>query len=255
MAGISIISICYNNLDELRVTMKSIDIQSVLPLEHIIVDGSSNGGVREFLESNPQPSYRKWVCEPDKGISDAFNKGILRSSSEITHLLNAGDFYFDDEALMKVSAAFDSDPDLQWLHGKYCQLRGGISVVSGKPFDRELLYRGMRQVGHPTMFVKRALYEKHGFFDLNKKIAMDYDFLLRIRDEKFLFLDEVLVKFAPEGVSEKNVDAGLKEVQESYEKYIGASLKQKLWFTRIKTLNGLMRTGVGKALFRMKNKR
>ena len=254
MAQISIISICYNNLEELKATIKSIDIQSVLPNEHIIIDGSGNNEIRSFLESNSLPSWRKWVSEPDKGISDAFNKGILKSSSQITHLLNAGDTYFDDEVLMKVSAAFDKDVGLQWLHGKYVQFRSGISAISGKPFDRNLLYRGMRQVGHPTMFIKKELYEKHGLYDLNKKIAMDYDFLLRIRNEKFLFLEEVLEKFAPEGVSEKNVNAGLREVEESFQKYIGASMKQKLWFTRIKTLNGLMRTGLGRTLFRLKNK-
>ena len=253
MLRISTITICFNNLDELRVTMKSIDIQSRLPFEHIIIDGSTNPEIKAFLENNPQPSYRKWICEPDKGISDAFNKGIRTSNGDIIHLLNAGDFYFDDEVLMKVNNAFTSMPDIKWLHGKYAQLRGGIAVISGKPFDKELLYRGMRQVGHPSMFVRKELYDKYGMFDLAKKIAMDYDFLVRIASEKFYFLDEVLVKFAPEGVSEKNINAGLREVEESYTRYFGSSLKQKAWFARIKTLNGLMRTGLGKALFKLKN--
>ena len=76
MNRISIITICFNNLDDLKATCASVDGQTVHPYEHIIIDGSTKSDIKEFLENNPQPSYRKWLCERDKGISDAFNKGI-----------------------------------------------------------------------------------------------------------------------------------------------------------------------------------
>lgn len=253
MQNISIVTICYNNPEELKATIASVDSQLMAPFEHLIIDGSTNNQIRDYLENTPQPAFRKWISEPDKGISDAFNKGILNSRGEIIHLLNSGDRYFDGNVLEKVSKAFSNHPEIQWLHGKFVQFRAGVWVVTGKPFEMEKLYRGIRTVGHPTMFVKRALYNQYGLYDTDKKIAMDYDFLVRIRYEKFYFLDYPLVRFSPEGVSEKNIDAGLKEVTESYQKYIGRSLKHKLWMLRIKALHALTGTRFGRMIFKIKN--
>jgi glycosyltransferase involved in cell wall biosynthesis len=251
---ISIVTICFNNLQELQDTMKSVDAQSLNPREHIIVNGSTNDEIKKYLESTTHPAYRKWINEPDKGISDAFNKGIAITSDDIIHLLNSGDMYFDNGVLEKVKFSFTDNPHIKWLHGKYLQYFGESPVISGKPFNKELLYRGMRQVGHPGMFIKKELYKKYGFYDTAKKIAMDYDFLVRIRDEAFLFIPEALVKFAPSGISSKNVTAGLEEVAESYTRIIGTSLVQNLWFLRIRFLNFLRHTKAGEYLFGLKNR-
>lgn len=253
MQNISTVTICFNNLPDLIATIKSVDSQIVLPAEHLIIDGSTNSEIKDFLENSPQPKYRKWICERDKGISDAFNKGVKNSKNEIIHLLNSGDCYYDETVIEKVTKAFESNPDIKWLHGKFVQFRAGMWVLTGKPFESKKLYRGIRTVGHPSMFVKRALYNQYGLYSLDKKIAMDYDFLVRIRLEKFIFLDYPLVRFSPEGVSEKNIDAGLKEVEESYNKYIGKSLKQKLWMLRIKALHALTGTRLGSMIFKIKN--
>ena len=254
MLRISVITICFNNLKDLQSTLISVDAQHCLPFEHIIINGSSNSEIDDWLHSNPQPNFRRWVSEKDKGISDAFNKGIQLAKGDVIHLLNAGDMYYDEKVLEYVSEAFEKTVDAQWLHGKFIQFRGGVWVTSGKAFDKDLLYRGMRTVGHPTMFIKRELYQLHGIFDLNKKIAMDYDFLLRIREEPFIFLPQVLIRFSPDGVSERSVQAGLTEVEESYQRIVGIDPRQKLWILRILLLNGLMNTSIGKTLFKIKNR-
>ncbi|MGI9138892.1 MAG: hypothetical protein ACR2IM_07615, partial [Sediminibacterium sp.] len=69
MEQLSVITICFNNLKELQETCNSVDSQSVQPFEHYIIDGSNNKEISEWLNNSPQPIYRKWICERDKGIS------------------------------------------------------------------------------------------------------------------------------------------------------------------------------------------
>ncbi|HLF45166.1 MAG TPA: glycosyltransferase [Chitinophagaceae bacterium] len=252
---LSVITICYQNPDELISTCNSVDKQSRLPDEHLIIDGSADNHIINWLNNTAQPPYRKWIHEEDKGIADAFNKGIKNATGHLIHFLNSGDSYYDPGAIKTVSACFENDPALMWLHSKYVQYRGGIHVISGLPFDKKKLWKGMRQVAHPSMFIKKELYDRYGFFDTELKIAMDYDFLLRIRDEKFIFLDIPLVCFAPGGASDKQFIRGLQEVRNSYRKHIGTDVKQVTWQWRQRMLHFFMQTGLGKNWFSLKNRK
>jgi len=254
MNRISIITISFNNLEELKKTCASVDAQLLLPFEHIIIDGSTNSEIKDYLENIPHPVYRKWISERDKGISDAFNKGITRASGEITNLLNSGDTLYDETILQKVRETFEKHPDIQWCHGKLNLLRGGIWVQIGKPFDRSKLYRGMRGTLHPTMYIRRPLYEKYGLFDINLKMAMDYDFLCRIANEPFYFIDYPLATFDPTGVSTNNYLNAMKEARDQYKKYFGPSLEQTLWGWRLTALHYMLKSKAGKLLYRIKVK-
>ena len=79
MNGLSIITICFNNLKDLKKTCASVESQSQLPDEHWIINGSTNTEIENWLLHTNQPNFRKWINERDKGISDAFNKGIQKS--------------------------------------------------------------------------------------------------------------------------------------------------------------------------------
>ena len=251
---ISIITICFNNLEELKKSCASVDAQLLQPYEHIIIDGSTQIEIKQYLESTPQPPYRKWICEPDRGIADAFNKGIRKSSGDIIYLLNSGDTIYDQAVLEKVNATFVGNPSIMWVHGKLNLMRGGIWVAIGKPFEKEKLYRGMRGTLHPTMYVRRELYNKHGLFDINIKMAMDYDFLCRIAGEPFVFIDYPLATFDPSGVSSSNYLKAMKESYAQYRKYYGPSFKQTLWGWRLTILHHLLQSPLGKVLYRIKVK-
>lgn len=251
---ISVITICFNNPDELISTCMSVDEQLTPPDEHLIIDGSTNKKIINWLTKLPQPPYRKWIHEEDSGIADAFNKGIKHATGSLVHLLNSGDIYNEPTALSRVKDCFDKDPSLMWLHSTYIQYRGGINIVSGVPFDKNQLWKGMRQVAHPSMFIKKELYDRLGLFDLQLKIAMDYDFLVRIRNEKFIFLETPMVRFAPGGVSHQQFRQGLLEVKKSYQRHIGFSIKQILWQFRQRLLHLIMKTGLGKTWFGIKNR-
>jgi glycosyltransferase involved in cell wall biosynthesis len=252
MNRLSVITICFNNLDDVIKTCKSVDEQTTTPFEHIIIDGSTNTQIKEYLEGHQQPPYRRWNCERDKGIADAFNKGIKAARGEITTLLNSGDTFYDSSVLKRVIALFDADKQLMWCNGKLNMFRAGIWSVTGKKFEKEKLYRGMHGVFHPTIYVKREVYDRCGFFDLTIKMAMDYDFICRIADEKNDFIDYPLATFDPSGVSSTNYVASTNEMFECYRKYFGSSLKQILWQQRLLLLHKLLNSSLGKWLYKMK---
>lgn len=249
---VTIVTICFNNLDELIDTCSSIDTQSVTPYEHWIIDGSTNKDIYHYLETNPQPEYRKWLCELDEGIADAFNKGIQRATGDVILLLNSGDTLYDKTVLQDVTIAFKIQPDAKWLHGKLYTLRGDLWVTVGKPFDFAKLYRGMRGVFHPTMFVKTELYKKHGLYNKQLKMAMDYDFLCRIGKEPFIFLDRTISRFDSKGISSTRYLDAMKEANRVYRSHYGYTLMQTIWTWRLTLLHVLLQSPVGKFLYRIK---
>ena len=252
MPTITVITICFNNLEDLIATCNSVDMQQLKPFEHYIIDGSTKPDIKNYLETTPQPSYRKWICEPDKGIADAFNKGIKNASGEILVMLNSADTFFDETAIPTATAAFEQDPSLQWLHAKYRLFRGNQWVIIGKPFEKKKLYRGMRSICHQTMFIKKELHAKHGMYDTNEKIGMDYDFLCRIADEPFVFISSVLVNFAPAGASSVNYLQSLKDTKRIYKKYYRSGFMLFIWQIRLKILYHLLRSPIGNFLYKLK---
>lgn len=251
---LSVITICFNNLPELVETCRSVDEQSRRPDEHLIIDGSTNEEILNWLLHTPQPSYRRWIHEKDRGIADAFNKGITHAKYELTHLLNSGDRYTQSDSIKKVMDHFIEDKDLMWVHSQYIQHRGDTDVVSGVAFEKNKLWRGMRTIAHPTMFIKKQVYDNHGLYNTGYKIAMDYDMLVRMRNEKSKFIPAALVYFAPGGASNVQFHKGLKEVKHIHKTHIGPSWKQKAWQLRQRLLNSFMKTGAGKKWFAAKNK-
>jgi glycosyltransferase involved in cell wall biosynthesis len=254
MKAVSVVTICYNNLEDLQKTCVSIDAQSILPDEHWVINGSTTPEIEQWLLHTPQPAYRKWINERDKGISDAFNKGITNANCEITHLLHAGDCYAGNDVLEAVVKIFEANPTAQWISGNIQMIRAGKAVIVGKAFDRNKLYRGMRSVSHPTWFVKKEVYGRVGLFSSEYKIAMDYDLMCRIANEPYVYLDKAIVLFDDTGISNTKYLDSLKESRKIYESYFGYSFKLVVWQFRLQVLHYLLQTRFGKWLFSLKKK-
>lgn len=253
MTKLSIITICFNNLQEVLDTCRSVDEQTVPPFEHLIINGSTNSEIKDYYLKNETAPFRKIVNERDNGIADAFNKGIKKAVGDVILLLNSGDCLYDKHVIKIVLEKFNADKDLMWLHGKYRFNRSGIWVTLGKPFEEKKLYRGMRSLSHQTMYVKKELYDTYGLYDPSYKIAMDFDFVARIRNEKFLFIPEILATAIPDGISSSQYDLSLKEANRVVKKYLGKGWKNNLWNFRLKTLKAIQNIPVlGKMLYRIK---
>ena len=252
MEQLSVITICFNNLRDLQRTCDSVDAQSIKPHEHYIIDGSTSIEIYEWLHNTPQPAYRKWLCERDKGISDAFNKGIQHATGSLIHILNSADLYFSTTVIENVLGFFEINPSIQWASGNIFMKRGGIWVHIGVPFDAGQLYKGMRSVSHPTWFLKKELYQKVGHFSLDFKIAMDYDLLCRLKNEPYAYMDQTIVHFDDGGVSTNQYLKSLKENVKVYESDYGFSIAARIWQCRLSLLFYLLQSKLGKCLYAIK---
>jgi len=250
---LSIITICFNNLKELIETCDSVDCQIEKPFEHIIINGSTNEQIKDWFQNQFDKNYRQIVNERDTGISDAFNKGILKAKGDVIHLLNSGDIYYDNSVIQFVAKKINELPSIKWVSGNIVLHRGGIWVNIGKPFDKRQVYKGMRATSHPTWFVKKEVYDRLGLYK-NYSIAMDYDMMCRIKEEPYAYINYTLIKFDNTGVSNSRYLDSLKQNIEVYESNFGYSLKSRLWQFRLKLLHLFLKTRLGKKAFSLKMK-
>ena len=172
---ISIITVTYNSAATLGDTIRSVRNQNYNDLEYIIVDGGSTDGTIQIIHDN-EDIISTWVSEPDRGISDAFNKGIRMATGELIGIINSDDMLADG-ALSAIAEAIEGDTEV--LYGNVTSFGEGIKPYTEVPGDLNGLYKSM-VVLHPATFVKKSAYEKYGLFNVDYKCCMDRDLLLRM---------------------------------------------------------------------------
>jgi glycosyltransferase involved in cell wall biosynthesis len=196
---VTVITIVYNGEKHLEQTIKSVLEQSYSPLEYIIIDGGSKDNSVSIIKKYSD-RLAWWTSEKDRGISDAFNKGIAHAKGDIIGLINADDWYEPDAVALAVEALKEADVaygDMQyWKEGKKDM------IVVG---DADFLVHEM-SVNHPTVFVRADCYRQHGVFKLDYRYAMDYDMMLRLKlnGARFAHVPRVLTNMRWEGVSDQH---------------------------------------------------
>ena len=147
-------------------------------LEHWIIDGKSTDGTLEFLK---EQSNLQWVSEPDKGLADAVNKGILRSKGEWIIWLNADDMLAKD-ACTTFLQYVTKNPDVRIFTGDQIILRydGTIEqTVKGWDYNLDDLLDWRTGINQAATFVHRSVYNKVGLLDITNRYAMDYEWMVR----------------------------------------------------------------------------
>lgn len=176
---VSVITICYNAAQSIGATIESVLQQTYPNIEYIIIDGGSTDGTVAIIQQYSS-NITKWVSEPDHGISDAFNKGIHFASGEFIQFINAGDLLASDK-IEKSVKLITAHPNSGFVFGDlYVSTKYGTEIVRGNErYHRKLTYV-MDGINHPTVLVRKSLFDRYGVFDIRWKIAMDYDWHLRI---------------------------------------------------------------------------
>ena len=205
MLKFTIITATFNSADTLTSCLDSVKGQSV-EVEHVLIDGGSNDETLKITDRY-QDHLTSVVSEPDQGIYDAMNKGIRLATGDLIGILNADDFYPENDVLAQVAAVF-SDPMVQACYGDlvYVDSQDTDKITRhwrAGSFDRSKMYWGWMPP-HPTFFVRTDVYRQYGLFDLDLGTAADYEIMLRFLQKHQInvaYIPRVLVHMRTGGVS------------------------------------------------------
>jgi len=210
---ISIITATLNSGTSLEKTILSVLNQSYENVEHIIIDGGSKDNTLEILEKYKNNYKVRWISEPDKGISDAFNKGLRIAKGEYINFQGAGDCFADKEAIEKIMQEIDVSKDMLICGRiKRATESGESKYISSLKFKKWYLIYKMG-LPHQALFANRKFFQKFGEFNLNCKYAMDYDLLLRAYSKfpKVILKDVIVSSWEEGGIGSGNTAAVLRE--------------------------------------------
>jgi glycosyltransferase involved in cell wall biosynthesis len=204
---ISIITICFNAESTILSALQSVKDQEIdFPFEHLIIDGASTDRTLGIIEANKEP-FTRVISEKDTGLYNALNKGVQQAKGDIIGVLHADDFLSHGSILKEIIQQFE-EKNIDGLYGDldYVSADNPKKVIRkwrSKPFKRKNLHFGWMPA-HPTLFLRKEIYAKHGDFDESFKIAADYDFMLRILKDttlRFHYYPEIITHMRLGGAS------------------------------------------------------
>ena len=191
---VSIVTVCFNAATTIQNTVQSVRVQTYGCLEHIVVDGGSTDGTQDLVAKH-NGRISKFVSEPDEGIYDAMNKGIRMADGEFVAFLNADDMYADERVISDVVAAAEAG-DVDAVYGDLLYVRREDTRRVVRYWKAGEYLPGAFRLGwvppHPTFFCRRSVYEKFGAFDVNYRLAGDFELMLR-----FLEKNRIRVAYIP----------------------------------------------------------
>lgn len=215
---VSLILTTFNCKDNLKKTLASIEDQDYPNVEVVIKDGGSEDGTLDIiLEYQKASKYQvKWVSKPDKGIFDAMNQGYRLTTGDV--LLFFNDVFTTPNVISKMISKIETiNPT---TGEEYVGAHADLVYADGDKIIRKW-HMGEGNIkdgwmpGHPTLFLKREIYEKYGLYDPSFKIGADYEFMIRILKDKknqLAYIPEVMVLMFYGGTS----SGGLKNYIESF---------------------------------------
>lgn len=175
MKKVAIVTACYNDLAALNRTIDSVRAQAFNDYLHVVVDGNSSDGTKEFLNGISSHDFYS-ISEPDKGVYDAINKGILTADAEYIIVLNAGDTFFNADVLKNVCQELSKNK-FDFLIGRVVYKKRNGIIKEDLP---TLPSQHVLEVSHQAFFYKKELHQILGLYDLSYRSAADYDFFNKV---------------------------------------------------------------------------
>ena len=177
---VSIITPSFNKGPYIEETILSIRNQTYKNIEHIVIDAKSTDDTISILER--YTGILKWISEPDRGQSDAINKGWRMAKGDIIAYLNADDTYLPD-AVEAAVAFFERNPDIHMVYGDGIitdELGHFPQTIQSGEFSLKKLVFCQNTIFQPSVFFRKDVFENIGEVDMNLHLAMDLDYWLRI---------------------------------------------------------------------------
>lgn len=212
---ISIITVCYNSSKTLSRAIESVLAQNNIQLEYLIIDGASKDNSVEIAESYrsqfEQKGYTYHIqSEPDNGIYDAMNKGVLAATGEIIGILNSDDYYASSDILSSVVSCF-AENETDSVYGNLLYVKNGKPYRYWKSGRQQSFIKGWMPP-HPAFFVKKVIYEKYGIFRLDCGINADYEIMLRfleVNKISSIWLNKICTYMEAGGTSNNGIQSRL----------------------------------------------
>lgn len=220
---VSLIMTTYNCADHFRQSMESALSQDYPDLELIIVDGGSTDGTVDLIREYEQSEKRsddirfRWVSEPDGGIYDAMNKGIRMAAGDLIAVFN--DLFNSTSAVRKMAEAVEADPDCMGAHADLDY----FDERTGKTVRHWIMGNGTISGGwmpaHPTLYLRRQVYDQYGLYDISYRSSADYEFMVRTlfgRENRLAYVPETLIRMFYGGTSSAGIRGYLQNIREAY---------------------------------------
>ncbi len=222
---VTVITATYNLLasgraENIRQSLESVHSQTYPNIEHLVIDGASTDGTLELLREYEQKGWVKVHSAPDKGVYDAFNKGIELAQGKYCVFLNSDDFWHDPHGMeMSVHLLEIGRGDFSYAPATYIR-PDGVEVYERDP-DVGAFFCVV-PCNHQTMFYRTELLREYRYDDEHYRLAADYDLTTRmlLSGRKGVFVPLNFTTFREGGISG---DSGLheKELTQIYRRYYG----------------------------------
>ena len=194
---VTVITICYNAVNEIEKTICSVISQTYKDVEYIIIDGGSSDGTVGVLKKY-QDKISKWISEPDNGIYDAINKGIKMASGEWINCMNAGDVFHDKFVLENIFCTHIPN-NVSVLYSNHIKIKQtGLKVLGINDMNSHVW-----GFNHQSVIYKRCLHKQYGYYlnDKKKLLISDTLFFAPIPDEEKMKVDYIIADYAEGGAS------------------------------------------------------
>jgi len=216
---ISVVTAVFNRVDTVGAAIESVQSQTHADVEHVIQDGGSSDGTLDVVRKAANATT-KIITERDNGIYDAINRGIGNTSGDVIGLMHSDDMFAGPDVLAQVAAAFDN-PNVDGVYGdlQYVAADDPTRIIrhwtSGGYTPAKLKQGWMPP--HPTLYLRRKVFDQHGLYDTSLQIAADYDAILRYLaggNIQLAYIPQVLVKMRVGGESNRSLERILRKSRE-----------------------------------------
>ena len=198
---VTVITPCFNSEKTIQRTIESVLHQTYQEIEYLIIDGASTDNTLQIARSYESAFHGRMhiFSEKDEGIYYAMNKGIGMANGELVGIVNSDDYY-EPEAVEHMVKNRSKSP-YQILYGFERILKDGQETAVVINHHTNL---PNQMITHPTCFVTKKLYEDKGVFDTGYRYSADYEFMLRMyqdRQVEFTPVYEIISNYALGGAS------------------------------------------------------
>lgn len=242
MNMVSLILTTYNSSENLPKTLASIEEQSYPDIEVIIKDGASDDGTVDIIRKYAAESHNKvkWVSQKDHGIYDAMNQGYGISSGELIVFFN--DVFSESTVVSEMVKIIETTPACIGAHADLVYVIKERTIRKWKMGPQKNISSGWMP-GHPTLFLKREIYEKYGLYHTEYQVAADYEFMIRFLKDgnnRLAYLPKVIIKMYYGGISTSGIGGYMTSLREGHKALRNNDIKNAVFIDLLRTFRVIM---------------